>query len=67
MNRIIVLTVYLSIWVAGVNVLVSLMQRSIEDLAAFPTTTVEEARSSIAETQRDTVPSAEIKSSDADH
>ena len=65
MNRIVLLTLYFSIWVAGVNVLLSSMKQSIEEMARFPKA-VEEPRSRIAEAHDNTVPAAEIKSSDAD-
>lgn len=65
MNRIYLLTLVLAIWAAGANVVLSALKYSLKEMEHFPAT-VEEPRSRIAGMQDNTVPAAEIKSSDAD-
>ncbi len=65
MNRIVLLTAFLAIWVAGANVVLSALKYTLNEMGHFPAT-VEEPLSRMAGMQDNTVPAAEIKSSHAD-
>ncbi len=65
MNRIVLLILFFAICAAVANLFLSALKYSVKQMGHFPAT-VEEPRSRSARMQDNTVPAAEIKSSDTD-